>query len=123
MRAAAENIDSYIAEFSGDIQKKLNDMRNTIRKAAPEAGEAIKYSMPTFTLHGNLVHFAAFKNHIGFYPAPRGIDAFKKELSRYEGSKGTIKFPLDSPLPLALISRIVKFRVKDNLEKAKRKKK
>jgi uncharacterized protein YdhG (YjbR/CyaY superfamily) len=123
MRAEAANIDAYIAEFPKDIQKKLSDMRAVIRKAAPEAGEAIKYSMPTFTLHGNLVHFAAFKNHIGFYPAPRGIEAFKKELSRYEGSKGTIKFPLDSPLPLALIGRIVKFRVKDNLEKAKGKKK
>ena len=117
----AENIDDYIADFPKNIQKSLEDIRATIRKAAPDAEEAIKYAIPTFTLNGNLVHFAAFKNHIGFYPAPRGIEAFKKELSAYKGSKGTIQFPLDKPLPLALISKIVKFRVKDNAEKAKTK--
>jgi uncharacterized protein YdhG (YjbR/CyaY superfamily) len=117
MRNAAATIEDYIASFPKDIQKKLKDMRAAISKAAPKAEEAIKYAMPTFTLHGNLVHFAAFKNHIGFYPAPHGIEAFKKELSVYDGSKGTIRFPLDKPLPLSLIGKIVKLRVKQNLEK------
>lgn len=115
----ATNIDEYIAAFPKDVQKKLEEMRATIRKAAPDAEEAISYAIPTFKLHGNLVHFAAFKNHIGFYPAPRGIEAFKNELARYEGGKGTIQFPFDEPLPLSLISKIVKFRVKDNLERGK----
>jgi uncharacterized protein YdhG (YjbR/CyaY superfamily) len=118
-----ENIDEYIAGFPKDVQKILKEMRAAIRKAAPEAEEKISYAIPTFALKGNLVHFAAFKNHIGFYPAPRGIEAFKKELSKYEGGKGTIQFPIDQPLPLALIRKIVKFRVKDNLERAKLKKK
>lgn len=115
----ARNIDEYIAAFPKDVQKKLEEMRATIRKAAPDAQEAISYAIPTFKQRGNLVHFAAFKNHIGFYPAPRGIEAFKKELARYEGGKGTIQFPLDEPLPLSLITKIVKFRVKDNLERGK----
>ena len=118
----AKNIDEYIAAFPPDIRKRLEEMRATIRKAAPEAEEAISYAIPTFKLKGNLVHFAAFKHHIGFYPAPRGIEAFKKELSPYEGGKGTVQFPLDQPLPLPLITKIVKFRVKDNLEKANAKK-
>lgn len=118
----ARNIDEYIAAFPKDIQKKLVEMREAIRKAAPEAEETISYAIPTFKLQGNLVHFAAHKNHIGFYPAPRGIEAFKKELSRYEGGKGTIQFPFDKPLPIPLISKIVKFRVKDNLEMARTKK-
>lgn len=90
----------------------------TIKKAAPDAGEAIKYQMPTFTLKGNLVHFAAFKKHIGFYPVPTGIEAFKDELSVYKTAKGSVQFPLDKPIPFDLISRIVKFRVKENLDKA-----
>jgi uncharacterized protein YdhG (YjbR/CyaY superfamily) len=118
----AKNIDEYIAAFPADIRKRLEEMRATIRKAAPEAEEAIAYAIPTFRLKGNLVHFAAFKNHIGFYPAPRAIEAFKKELSGYEGGKGTVQFPLDKPLPLPLITKIVKFRVKDNLERVKKKK-
>jgi uncharacterized protein YdhG (YjbR/CyaY superfamily) len=113
----AKNIDEYIAAFPGDVQKKLQQMRTAIRKAAPEAEEAISYAIPTFKFHGNLVHFAAFKKHIGFYPAPRAIEAFKKELSVYEGGKGTVQFPLDKPLPLSLISKIVKFRVKSNRER------
>jgi uncharacterized protein YdhG (YjbR/CyaY superfamily) len=120
-RIQAENIDGYIASFPKDIQKMLGEIRATISKAAPEAEEAIKYAMPTFTLNGNLVHFAAFKNHIGFYPAPTGIEAFKKELSVYKGAKGSVQFPLDKPLPLTLISKIVKYRVKKNLETAKAK--
>lgn len=120
---APKDIDAYIADFPADIQKKLEQMRATIKKAAPDAEEAIKYAMPTFTLHGNLVHFAAFKNHIGFYPAPMGIEAFKEELSVYKGAKGSVQFPLDQPLPLDLITRMVKFRVQQSLEKAAIKKK
>ena len=114
-------IDEYIAAFPIDIQKKLQQIRATIKKAAPEAEETISYAIPTFKLHGNLVHFAAFKNHIGFYPTPRGIEAFKKELSAYEGGKGTIQFPLDKALPLSLIGKIVKFRVRHNRERGKKK--
>ncbi|HEY0651848.1 MAG TPA: DUF1801 domain-containing protein [Chryseosolibacter sp.] len=120
---AVETIDDYIAEFPKDIQKKLHELRATIKKAAPKAEEKISYAMPTFALHGNLVHFAAYKNHIGFYPAPRAIEQFKKELSRYEGSKGTVQFPIDEKIPLSLITKIVKFRVKENMAKAAAKKK
>ena len=121
-RKGAATIEEYIADFPKDIQKILEELRATIRKAAPEAEETINYAIPTFTLNGNLVHFAAAKNHIGFYPAPSGIEAFKEELSVYEGAKGSVKFPLDKPLPLSLVSKIVKFRVKENVEKAKAKK-
>lgn len=116
--AAPTTIDEYIAGFPPDIQKILQEIRMTIKKAAPDAGEAIKYQMPTFTLKGNLVHFAAFKKHIGFYPVPTGIEAFKDELSVYKTAKGSVQFPLDKPIPFDLISRIVKFRVKENLDKA-----
>jgi uncharacterized protein YdhG (YjbR/CyaY superfamily) len=115
---ASQDIDEYIAGFPENVRELLTKIRTTIREAAPDAEEAIKYRMPTFTLHGNLVHFAAFKNHIGFYPAPRGIEAFKDELSAYEGAKGTVRFPLDKPIPFDLIRRIVEFRVKETLEKA-----
>jgi len=115
-------IEEYIAGFPKEIQEILERLRVTIRKAAPVAEETINYGIPTFTLNGNLVHFAAAKNHIGFYPAPSGIEAFKEELSVYEGAKGSVKFPLDKPLPLSLVSKIVKFRVKENVEKAKAKK-
>jgi len=117
-QTAPKNIDQYIAGFPPEIQEKLEKLRATIRKAAPKAEEAIKYMMPTFTQNGNLVHFAAFKNHIGFYPAPKGIEAFKDELAAYELSKGTIRFPLDKPIPYTLIGKIVKLRVQQNLEKA-----
>ena len=119
----ASNIDEYVAGFPKEVQTILEKLRATVKKAAPEAKETINYAIPTFTLEGNLVHFAAFKNHIGFYPAPSGIEAFKKELSVYEGAKGSVQFPMDRPLPLSLVTRIVKFRVKENLEKAKQKKK
>jgi uncharacterized protein YdhG (YjbR/CyaY superfamily) len=112
------NIDEYIANFPKDVQAKLQALRATIREAAPEAKETISYAMPTFQLKGNLVHFAAYKNHIGFYPAPSGIEAFKEELSVYKGAKGSVQFPLDQPLPLDLVSKIVTFRVAENLEKA-----
>lgn len=119
----AESIDAYIEQFPADVQKKLLQMRVAIRKAAPKAEEAMKYAIPTYVQEGNLVHFAAFKNHIGFYPAPRALVEFKKDLSAYKGSKGTVQFPLDEPLPLALIKRIVKFRIKENVERAKAKSK
>jgi uncharacterized protein YdhG (YjbR/CyaY superfamily) len=118
-----ENIDEYIAGFPKDVRALLTQIRTMIKAVAPEAEEAIKYRIPTFVLHGNLVHFAAFKNHIGFYPTPTGIDAFKDELSRYEGAKGSIRFPLDRPMPLKLMERIVKFRVKEARSKSKAKEK
>lgn len=117
-QAAPRTIDEYIAGFPQDVQEILRKIRMTIRKAAPDAQETINYRMPTFTLNGNLVHFAAFKNHVGFYPTPTGIEAFKKDLSAYKGAKGSVQFPLDQPIPFDLISRIVTFRVKENLEKA-----
>jgi len=115
------SIDEYIATFPEEIQKILEELRATIKAAAPEAEEKISYQMPTFALKGNLVHFAAFKNHIGFYPIPDGIEEFKDELSAYKGGKGSVQFPLDKPLPFNLISRIVKFRVRQNLERAEAK--
>jgi len=111
-------IDEHIAKFPKDVQEILEKIRATIRKAAPDAEETINYGIPTFTLKGNLVHFAGFKNHIGFYPTPSGIEKFKKELSVYKGAKGSVQFPLNKPIPYGLISKIVKFRVKENLEKA-----
>lgn len=116
-----KSIDDYIATFPEHIQEILEELRAAIQKAAPSASETISYQIPTFTLNGNLVHFAAYKNHIGFYPTSSGILAFKKELSIYEGSKGAVRFPLDKPLPLKLISKIVKFRIKENLRKKERK--
>ena len=125
-KSVPKNIDEYISGFSPDVQEKLKELRMTIRKAAPEAEEKISYQMPTFALKGNLVHFAAFKNHIGFYPTPSGIKKFSKALSVYKGAKGSVQFPVHDPLPLSLITRIVRFRVKENLEldmqKHKRKK-
>jgi uncharacterized protein YdhG (YjbR/CyaY superfamily) len=112
------SIDEYIATFPEDIQKILEELRATIKAAAPEAQEKISYQMPAFALKGNLVYFAVAKNHIGFYPTPSAIQAFKHELSSYEGSKGAVRFPIDKPLPLKLISKIVKFRVAENLKKA-----
>jgi uncharacterized protein YdhG (YjbR/CyaY superfamily) len=110
-------IDIYISGFPKEVQILLEQVRVAIRQAAPEAEEAIKYSMPTFILNGNLVHFAAFKNHIGFYPVPSGIEAFKKELSVHKQGKGSVQFPIDKPIPLELIGRIVKFRVAENQRK------
>ena len=114
-------IDEYIAGFPPEIQLMLEQIRNTIKSAAPGATEKISYQMPTFFLKGNLVHFAAFQNHIGFYPVPSGIEAFREELSAYKGGKGSVQFPLDKPLPLDLVARIVSFRVKENLAKAEAK--
>jgi uncharacterized protein YdhG (YjbR/CyaY superfamily) len=122
-QSTPQNIDEYIAGFSPEVQAILEKIRLTIRQAAPGAQEKISYQMPTFTLNGNLVHFAAFKHHIGFYPVPTGIAKFKKELSGYKTAKGSVQFPLDQPIPYGLISKIVKFRAKENLAKAKTKKK
>lgn len=122
MEKPKENIDEYIAGFPEDVQKKLQLVRATIKAAAPDAEEAIKYAIPTFILNGNLVHFGGFKNHIGFYPAPQGLEEFKVELSGYKGAKGSVHFPLDEPMPVDLITKIVKFRVQKNMEKAKKKK-
>ncbi len=115
-------IDEYIAEFPDDVQEILQRVRATIKEAAPDAQEAIKYRLPTFTLKGNLVHFGAFKDHIGFYPDPTGIDAFKDELAPYRSGKGTIQFPLGQPIPYDLISKVTKRRVQENLERAEQKK-
>jgi uncharacterized protein YdhG (YjbR/CyaY superfamily) len=120
-QTAPKTIDEYIAGFPHEIQAILEKIRKTISAAAPQAEEAIKYQMPTFTLKGNLVHFAAFKNHIGLYPTPSGTEKFREELSPYETGKGSIRFPLDKPIPYGLISRIVKFRVKENVERAEAK--
>jgi len=120
-KTSPKNIDEYIADFPLDIQEILKKVRATIKKAAPDAEEIINYGIPTFTLKGNLVHFAGFKTHIGFYPTPSGIEKFKKDLSVYKWAKGSVQFPLDKPIPYGLITKIVKFRVKENLEKAKEK--
>ena len=111
-------IDEYIRLFPKNVQATLEKFRRTIKRAAPGAEEAIRYGIPTFIWHGNVVHFAAFKNHFGFFPGSTGVAAFKKELSPYETSKGTIRFPSDKPLPLSLITRIVKYRVKENEDRA-----
>ena len=107
----AETISEYIAAFPKDVQNKLEQIRRVIQTAAPEAEETINYGIPTFKLKGNLVHFAAFRKHIGFYPTPSGIEVFKGELTDYVVSKGTVKFPLDKPIPYDLIKRITAFRV------------
>jgi uncharacterized protein YdhG (YjbR/CyaY superfamily) len=115
------SIDEYIAAFPEDIQIILQQIRETIQAAAPDAIEKISYQMPTFAQNGNLVHFAAFKTHIGFYPTPSGTEAFKEEIARYQSGMGSIQFPLDEPMPLDLITRIVKMRVAENLQKAESK--
>ncbi|MDF2903805.1 MAG: hypothetical protein K0S25_1443 [Bacillus sp. (in: firmicutes)] len=114
-------IDEYIVQFPTEVQETLKTLRKVIKELVPDAVEKISYQMPTFALHGNLVHFAAHKNHIGFYPAASGIAAFKHELSEYKGSKGAVQFPINKPLPYELISEIVKFRAAENIKKAEAK--
>lgn len=114
------DIDSYIAEAPKNTQEKLSKLRNVIKEAAPDATETISYGLATFKLNGNLVHFGAFKTHIGFYPAPTGIEEFRKELEPYIAGKGTIQFPLDKPIPYDLVARIVAFRVQQNTSKKKK---
>lgn len=112
-------INEYIQQYPTDVQDILKKIKITIEQAAPEAEERISYQMPTFVFHGNLVHFAAYKNHIGFYPTPSGIEAFKEELSGYKWAKGSVQFPITKPIPYDLISRIVRFRVDENRRKEK----
>ncbi len=112
-----KTIDEYIATFPKNVQDILQELRKVIKEAAPEAKEAISYGMPTFKLNGNLVHFAAYKNHIGFYPAPSGIDSFKEKLAKYRTGKGTLQFPIDEPIPFELVKEVVRVRVKENLSK------
>jgi uncharacterized protein YdhG (YjbR/CyaY superfamily) len=117
-KPAYTTIDEYIAGFPEDVQVRLQAVRRVIHETAPQATEKISYQMPTFYLNGNLVHFAAFKNHIGFFPAPTGLEAFKEEIAAYPNSKGGVQFPHDRPIPFDLIRRIVEFRVAENLKKA-----
>ena len=118
-----ETIDEYIQTFPENVQKLLQEVRQTIKEAAPGAEEAISYQIPTFKLNGNLVHFAAFKNHIGFYPTPTGSETFKKELAVYKTGKGSVQFPFDRPIPFNLITKIVKFRVTESAARMKKKSK
>jgi uncharacterized protein YdhG (YjbR/CyaY superfamily) len=120
-RLAPRNIDEYISSFSPEIQSILEKIRLTIREAAPDAEEKISYQMPTFALRGNLVHFAAFKKHIGLYPPVKGDEKLQAQIAPYKGEKGNLRFPFDKPIPYALISRIVKFRVKEQLDRAESK--
>lgn len=121
-KTAAANVDAYIKQFPPEVQAMLQQLRAAIKSAAPKAEELISYMMPAYKYHGVLVYFGGYKNHIGFYPTGSGIEAFKKELSVYKGSKGAVQFPLDKPLPVALIKQIVKYRVQMNLEKEQLKK-
>jgi uncharacterized protein YdhG (YjbR/CyaY superfamily) len=118
-----KTVDEYLSAIPARAKGILEKLRKTIKQAAPQAEELISYNMPAFKLNGMLVYYAAYKDHIGFYPTPSGIEAFKKELSDYEGAKGSIRFPINRPVPFDLISRIVKFRVRENLQKAEGKKK
>lgn len=122
-KATFNSIDEYIGNFPADVQKILLELRDTIKAAAPEAGETISYGIPTFTLDGKyLIYFAGWKNHISIYPIPTGSDAFNKQISKYVEGKGTLKFPLDKPLPLKLIAKIVKLRVAEKLKRMDKKK-
>ncbi len=120
--AAAQTIDEYIARYPLEVRRMLSQIRETVRAAAPDAEETISYQIPTFRDHGNLVHFAAWKKHVSFYPTSSGISRFAKELSAYVLSRGTVQLPFDRPLPVGLISRMVKFRVKENRARAKARK-
>jgi uncharacterized protein YdhG (YjbR/CyaY superfamily) len=119
-RQKFQTIDEYIETFPIDIRKILESVRQTIKKAAPDADEVISYQIPTFKLNGNLVHFAAFKKHIGFYPGSKAIKDFQKDLIKYKSSKGVVQFPIDEAMPLSLIQKIVKHRVKENSAKTKK---
>ena len=122
-KITSESIDEYISKFPNEVQEILKTLRKVIKEAASNAEEKISWQMPTFVLYGNLVHFAAYKKHIGFYPASSGIDAFKQELSEYKGAKGSVQFPIEKPLPYGLISKMVKFRVIENIKQAEGKSK
>jgi uncharacterized protein YdhG (YjbR/CyaY superfamily) len=122
MKLTINEVDTYISAFPPEVQALLEQVRATIKQNAPDAEEIISYQMPTYVYHGNLVYFAGYKNHIGFYPVPSGIEAFKKELSVYKDAKGSVQFPLNQPMPLELIAKIVRFRVAENKKKAQMKK-
>ncbi|MDR1600941.1 MAG: DUF1801 domain-containing protein [Tannerella sp.] len=117
MTEKIKTIDEYITGFEPAIQKTLNELRNFIKSEAPEATEKISYGMPTFYLNGNLVHFAAFKDHYGFFPAPSGINAFEKELIPYRSGKGTLRFPFNKPIPWGILKKVIRYRVEENLKK------
>ncbi len=117
METRITTIDEYITGFPPEVQEHLHQIRETIKNAAPQAKENISYGMPTFYLNGNLIHFAGYKNHIGLYPAPQGIEAFKDELSIYKGAKGSVQFPLSKPMPLNLIARITRYRAEQQMKK------
>ena len=116
----SNSVDEYISKFPNEVQGILKVLREVIKRAAPDAEGRISYQMPTFVLRGNLVHFAAYRRHIDLYPTPSGIEAFRLELSQYKGAKGSVQFPIDKPLPYELISKIVKFRVAENISLLKR---
>ena len=116
-RSTASSIDEYIAGFPPETRKMLKELRALIRASAPDATETISYAIPTFDLNGHLVHFAGYKQHIGFYPTGRGVEAFKEELKPYKGGKGSVQFPFGRPLPTGLIRRIVEYRVAENIGK------
>jgi len=120
--AIAASIDQYISEAPQEVQERLHKLRGVIKAEVPDAEERIAYAMPTFSQNGNLVHFAYFKNHIGFFPAPSGIENFKDELAKYKTSKGTVQFPLNEEIPMDLVREIVRFRLKENLAKVSKKK-
>ncbi len=118
---ALKTIDAYILQFSPEIREKLNELRNVIKEIAPDSEERMSWQMPTFVLHGNLVHFAAHKKHIGFYPGASGIEVFKEKLSQYKGSKGAVQFPIEEPIPYELVKEIVRYRVAENIREAEEK--
>ena len=115
-KVTPQSVDEYISKFATEIQEILQMIRKVIKESAPDAEEKISWGMPTFVLHGNLVHFAAHKNHIGLYPSPSGTDTFKFELAEYKGGKGSIRFPIEKPMPYKLIGKIVRFRVSENIK-------
>ena len=115
MKTSYKTIDEYVKTFPPEVRRILETMRQTIHEAAPDAVEAISYQIPAFRLNGTLVYFAAFKDHVGFYPTASGVEEFRKDLSRYKTSKGAVQFPLDKPLPIDLIKRVVRYRVQENL--------
>lgn len=122
LRVKFNSVDEYISYFPTETRHILNELKRIIGKAAPNAEEKISYNMPAFFQNGVLVYFAAYKNHIGFYPTPSGVKAFQKEITKYKSSKGAIQFPIDEPLPAKLITQIVKFRLQENMDKWKNKK-
>lgn len=122
-KSTFQSIDEYIKTFPKEVQLILQELRKVIQEEAPEASEKISYQIPTFYLNGNLVHFAAYKNHIGFYPGASGIAKFKKEIDKYKNAKGSVQFPIDQPLPFELVRKIVKFRVGEYKKKVPKKKK